>query len=113
MSKSKLFGHDIEVKDNVWVFSDTLEPTEGSYTKRKCGFCGKHRDESDHDPCIKDLPYTLNACCGHGNVGDVYVMLQDRGCSGCFFDSSEKWISEAVWCKPWTWWKGKWVGNGT
>lgn len=46
------------------------------------------------------------------NGFESYI-CKNCGCSGCFFDSSEKWISEAVWCKPWTWWQGKWVGNGT
>jgi len=78
--KGKLFGHDIEIIDNMWLFSDTLEPTKSTYKSRACGECGEYMDESDHDPCIKNLPDVLNACCGHGDIEQCYMMLEDRRC---------------------------------
>jgi hypothetical protein len=78
--KSKFFGHDIHIYNDIWVFSDTLEPTETTHHSRPCGHCGFIRGEDDHDPCIKSLPYVLNACCGHGDQESAYVMLQDREC---------------------------------
>jgi len=78
--KSRLSGYDIHIKDDTWVFSDTLEPTASSYKKRPCGECGLYRGDNDHDPCISDLPKVLNACCGHGDTEDAYVMMEDREC---------------------------------
>jgi len=33
-------------------------------------------DENKHDPCIKNLPGVMNACCGHG-VEDGYIQFED------------------------------------
>lgn len=37
---------------------------------RSCQDCGWQ-----HDPCIKDLPNTSDACCGHGWPSRAYVIL--------------------------------------
>jgi hypothetical protein len=42
---------------------------------RPCPKCHQHRTAEGHDPCIANLPDVQNACCGHGRVGDAYVMF--------------------------------------
>jgi hypothetical protein len=34
-----------------------------------CPFCKQARGPDLHDPCIRDLPGILFACCGHGGIG--------------------------------------------
>jgi hypothetical protein len=78
-----LFGHVIEETakgvvyqaDGVLVDGKNLRPCVGC--KVKCA-------NGEQDPCIKNLPGTLNACCGHGlDVTPVnhnpngYVSLED------------------------------------
>lgn len=68
-------GHAITFKEGAFVFDDTGEPTVGS--TRPCGHCGKCATAEGHDACISRLPGVKNACCGHGEVGDVYVQMLD------------------------------------
>lgn len=44
---------------------------------RPCGACGRADDEAGHDGCLGELPGVVNACCGHGNVRDAWVVLAD------------------------------------
>lgn len=80
MSNSTLFGHPIHFLNGEWVFSDDLSPTVATHNTRSCGVCKKFRQSDGHDPCIRNLPNTLNACCGHGNVDECYIMLHDGTC---------------------------------
>lgn len=77
---SKLRGHTIELRDGVWVFCDTGEPTVGAWQARPCGHCGQHNTAEGHDACLGTLPGVMNACCGHGDVGDAYVQFLNGDC---------------------------------
>lgn len=61
-----LFGHVIEERgDGAVVYQD--DGTEVDFSKpRGCAGCQAPCQEGEHDPCIANLPGTLNACCGHG-----------------------------------------------
>lgn len=60
-----LFGHVIEETANGVIYRadgvvvDFAQP-------RPCVGCNIRCDNGAHDPCIANLPGTLNACCGHG-----------------------------------------------
>lgn len=88
---SKLRGHTIELRDGVWVFCDTGEPTVGAWQARPCGQCGQPSTAEGHDACLGALPGVMNACCGHGDVVDAYVQFLDgerlQGIeAACFFE---------------------------
>lgn len=60
-----------------WVFTDTLEPCKGD-GRDWCGKCGQKfitENHESYDPCIKQLPGVMNACCGHGVTKDAYVQF--------------------------------------
>jgi len=76
-TKSKLRGHDIECINGEWIYCDNKKPTAGNYQDRPCGFCGRHSTEDGHDDCLGTLPGVMNACCGHGDIRDVYVQFLD------------------------------------
>ena len=80
MVSSKLRGHDIESVNDIWVYSDTKEPTALHYKERECGNCGKIRTKEGHDDCIGTLAGVINACCGHGVVSEAYVQFFDGSC---------------------------------
>ena len=63
----------IKIIDGVSYFANTNEPTVGS--SRPCGHCRKHPTPEGHDDCLGTLPGVMNACCGHGEVGDAYVQF--------------------------------------
>lgn len=46
---------------------------------RPCKKCGKMPSENGHDACIENLPNVTNACCGHGNDENAYVILEYHG----------------------------------
>jgi hypothetical protein len=73
MSKHHLRGHKIEQLNNIWVYSDTKEPTHLNHLKRPCGNCGKDRAKEGYDGCLGTLKGVMNACCGHGVVKEAYV----------------------------------------
>src|SRR5690625_1901227 len=77
MSKSYLRGHEIELLNDEWVYSDTKEPTVQTYQHRPCGHCGEHNTKEGHDRCLGTLPGVMNACCGHGQTNEAYVQLLD------------------------------------
>lgn len=67
-----------------WVYTDTGEPTPGwGGEKEPCGLCGQPcgryewTDDGDIDPCLGYLPGVTNACCGHGNPGEAYVIFEN------------------------------------
>lgn len=70
-------AHKIEKTLEGWVYSDTKESV--TYVKgkpqRPCGHCNKPETPNEHDPCIADLPYLQNACCGHGDPSRAYVQF--------------------------------------
>ena len=74
-AKSYLRGHEIEYSNNQWVYSDTKEPTVNN--ERNCGYCGKQSTKEGHDGCLGTLPGVMNACCGHGQISQMYVQLLD------------------------------------
>lgn len=74
MAQSKFRGHNIETKNGIWVYSDTLKPITD---KRLCSYCSKMPLENDHDNCLGNLPGTTNACCGHGVISESYITLMD------------------------------------
>jgi len=77
MSHSKLRGHDIEYKNNEWVYSDTKQSTISTFKDRPCGSCNKYNTLEGHDACLGELKGIMNACCGHGVVSEAYVQFLD------------------------------------
>lgn len=75
--RDHLRGHPIELRDGVWVYSDTLEPTSKTWRDRPCGHCGRGNTPEGHDACLGTLPGVMNACCGHGDPNDAYVQFED------------------------------------
>lgn len=62
-----LFGHTIERTNSgtAWVYQD--DGTSVDWDKpRRCKGCLVSITVGSHDPCIKNLPGTRQACCGHG-----------------------------------------------
>lgn len=62
-----------------------MSKTDEHYTRlmgskaydKPCLICGAtHRDPTGQDPCIKDLPGVLHACCGHG-YEEGYVAFEN------------------------------------
>jgi len=76
---STLRGHKIVFDEDTdeWLYADDMSPTIGS-GNRHCGKCGMPPTKDGHDDCIANLPRVLNACCGHGNINEAYVMFQDE-----------------------------------
>jgi len=77
MSKDQLNGYPIELLNEEWVFSDTKEPTADTWKDRPCGKCKKFPTKEGHDACLGTLPGVANACCGHGDVNESYVMFEN------------------------------------
>ncbi len=75
----KFRGHKIEDKDDVFVFSDNLEPVADNWQKRGCGHCGLKDTPEGHDGCLGTLDESIvmNACCGHGNNPEAYIQFWD------------------------------------
>lgn len=74
MITSKYRGHDIECRENVWVYSDNRKPVSKD-KNRVCGHCGKDQTTEGHDGCIGTLKGVMNACCGHGDDKECYVQF--------------------------------------
>lgn len=58
-------GHQIELRDDDWYYSDTDELADHD---RPCIRCGKEPTIEGYDACIGHVPNAKNACCGHGIV---------------------------------------------
>jgi hypothetical protein len=86
------FGHVIEDTPEGPVYRDDRSPVDPQ-NPRPCLGCNVRIARGSHDPCIANLPETLNACCGHGldktpvhGNPSGYVALKDGRCfrfSGC------------------------------
>lgn len=74
-ARSPWRGYVIELGSKGWAYLDTGELTVGS--KRPCGLCHKPPTVEGHDACLGTLAGVVNACCGHGVEGMVYVQLED------------------------------------
>lgn len=72
-----LRGHPIEWNGTEYVFSDTKESTIQTWKNRPCGYCGRHNTPEGHDGCLGTLQEVMNACCGHGSIGECYVQYWD------------------------------------
>ena len=70
-------GHAIEYTGGSWLYRDTGRPVSGD-PERRCGRCGEPNTAEGHDPCIARLPHVINACCGHGEDREAYVMFDSR-----------------------------------
>jgi hypothetical protein len=68
-------GHRMHYENDAWFFNDTGEPIIGS--NRPCVFCFKVRTKEGHDGCLGSLPNVSNACCGHGDIEEAYVLFDD------------------------------------
>lgn len=77
MTRNKLRGHPIYNDGEQWRYRDTNEPTVDQCKSRPCGHCTLLRTPEGHDGCLGILPGVLNACCGHGDVGEAYVQLSN------------------------------------
>lgn len=75
---SKLRGHEIELIDGVFYYSDTGEPTASTWMNRPCGHCDLYNTPEDHDGCLGTLPDVINACCGHGLSNEAYVQFSNK-----------------------------------
>jgi hypothetical protein len=95
------FGHKIySVGDsNKWYYVDNDEFAGVSgklKCERMCPRCSSRQTNDGHDPCIKNLPGVIHACCGHGNyIGCPYIMKSDK--STKYFSDFEEmrvWLKE-------------------
>lgn len=77
MVKSKFRGHDIVYKNGWWFYEETGLPTVETHLTMPCGKCGKMPTHEGHDPCLGILPGLMNACCGHGEIGEAYIQFLD------------------------------------
>ncbi len=68
-------GHPIIEHDGAWYYADNGQPVAGP--PRECGECGQPNTPEGHDACLGTLPGVMNACCGHGDIGDAYVQFPD------------------------------------
>lgn len=70
-------GHQIvwDADNDRWLWRDTGEPANWD---RACASCGQPRTVEGHDACLGTLGGVVNACCGHGDPNDSYVMFSDR-----------------------------------
>lgn len=74
---SKYRGHPIAQENSgEWVFIDTRESVQEAGDERPCGKCGIPGSNT-HDFCLGTLPGVLNACCGHGNSSESYIMFEN------------------------------------
>ena len=67
-------GHPVWYMDTGWVYVDTGSAVSGD--ERACGHCGRENTPEGHDPCLGMLPGVANACCGHGEEAEMYVMFE-------------------------------------
>jgi hypothetical protein len=71
----KMRGHDVVYVDGEWLMADTMKKTAEVWDKLPCGHCGKENTPEGHDGCVGTLPGVMNACCGHGAIGEAYVQF--------------------------------------
>jgi len=61
----------------LWRYEDDDSLVRDNWRSRPCGHCGERFNEGGHDPCIANLPNAVNACCGHGEPREAYVVFED------------------------------------
>ena len=76
MTQSYYRGHKIYFADELWIYSDTLQPIRCN-KNRLCGKCKQDNTAEGHDTCLGNLPGLMNACCGHGKTREAYVQFLD------------------------------------
>lgn len=85
--KEKFRGHEIEILNGEYVFSDTKDPTISTWQDRPCGYCGKYNTDEGHDGCLGAISNVINACCGHGSTNEAYIQYSNghiiRGSEVC------------------------------
>ena len=69
-------GHEVYFlpEINEWVYADNGKPLNEE--ERFCIKCGLFPTSEGHDPCIKNLPGVIAACCGHGTTSG-YVSFEN------------------------------------
>jgi len=77
-----LRGHKIYYdKDLKWKYCDTNEEISKrpiSNDHLTCPHCkNKFENDYDPDPCLGHLPGVKNACCGHGNQDQSYIVFNN------------------------------------
>lgn len=72
---SLLKGHPVTFIQDEWIYADTLEPIVNN--NRPCRRCGKKCTSQGYDACLGYLPNVINACCGHGDDRQAYVILEN------------------------------------
>jgi hypothetical protein len=78
MPTSKFRGHSIRCADGTtWRYVDNNEPVAETFKDRPCGNCGQLPTPEGHDACLGALPGVANACCGHGNPEDAYIVFKN------------------------------------
>lgn len=78
MNTSMFRGHQIELRNDQYVFSDTGELVSETWESRPCGYCNEFNTAEGHDACLGTLPGVINACCGHGSVREAYVQFKNK-----------------------------------
>lgn len=63
MQRAYSRGWPTKYRNGQWVYSDTLEPDDGS---RPCRRCGRGPTKDGHDACLGKIEDATSACCGHG-----------------------------------------------
>ena len=79
VARGKFRGHDIyyDARHSQWIFGDGVS-VEAAWKDRPCGHCGLPSTPQGHDGCLGVLPgAVMNACCGHGEIGEAYVQFSD------------------------------------
>lgn len=71
MTKGNLRGHPIYWDGHQFLYLDDNTRTVGN--PRGCAACKLPDREDGHDACLGELPGVMNACCGHGDVGEAYI----------------------------------------
>lgn len=78
-ARQQMRGHEIYfdyVKED-WLYSDDNSSID---IERPCTRCNHLPLKSGEDFCLRglsDCEGIINACCGHGNDEDAYIMLED------------------------------------
>ena len=75
----KYRGNEIEIEDNIFVYSDTKESVE-LFDNRNCGKCKQPRTKEGHDPCLGEIKNVMNVCCGHGDGSSAYIQFYNGLC---------------------------------
>lgn len=73
-----LRGHEIYHDGKDWRYCDNHQKTVENWENRPCCACGKENTPEGHDGCLGTLPGVINACCGHGRIGEAYVQFEDK-----------------------------------